>query len=100
MAADSCVVDIGVFLSVLFVAVSAVLDEGLDTIVSPVMDSESHQPVAVAIKLLFKHIETVRAKIATVEEAQHVVVVLHHGVVNRQELPHILRSHHFCAIPQ
>ena len=86
MAADGCVVNVGVVLSVLFVAVGAVLDESLDAVVGPVLDRESHQRVAVAPELLVKHVEAGLA-IAAVEEAQDEHVVLHHGVVNRQERP-------------
>lgn len=90
MAADGGVVDVGVVLSILLVHVGAAFDERLDAVVGPVLDRQGQQRVAAAVELWGEQGEasgTLPAAIAAVEAAQHEVVVLHHGVVHRQEGP-------------
>ena len=90
MSTHGCMMNVGVVLSILFVAVGAKLDECLDAVVCSVLDGKCHQLMSVAIELFVKKIEACET-FAIVQEAQNVYVVLHHSVVNRQELPYLFQ---------
>ena len=58
MTTNCCVVDVCIFLRVLFIAVGTYLNQEFNAIVSTILDCKSHKLVPVAVELLVKNIES------------------------------------------
>ena len=67
MTTDSCVVNVCVVLGIFFVAICTILDKSFDAIIRTILDCESHQCMAVALKLLVKNVEA-NMRVSTVEK--------------------------------